>query len=234
MSDTADFFRSRLDQMIELRHPLAVLASRLPRQELEANITHLFAKQVRSGKKVEDVDLFGGVSALVGSGVSAAGRPSLPLRLMISLLYLKHAFNEINEGGVQRWAETPTWQYFSGLDYFEHRWPCDPTALVHFRRALGEEGVEALLQQTINVAVTLKLIAKKHLATVIVDSTIAHKAMRTPPTPGCWLLRAIARKGLKALLRLLPAHIAAAILRLLKDRHSQFTAQLGFRPLCGA
>jgi hypothetical protein len=26
---TDDFFRSRLDQMIELRHPLAVLASRL-------------------------------------------------------------------------------------------------------------------------------------------------------------------------------------------------------------
>ena len=30
MTDTADFFRSRLDQMIELRHPLAVLASRIP------------------------------------------------------------------------------------------------------------------------------------------------------------------------------------------------------------
>ena len=29
MSDTADFFRSRLDQMIDLRHPLAVLSSRL-------------------------------------------------------------------------------------------------------------------------------------------------------------------------------------------------------------
>jgi hypothetical protein len=37
MSDAADFFRSRVDQMIDLRHPLAVLASRLPWQELEAN-----------------------------------------------------------------------------------------------------------------------------------------------------------------------------------------------------
>ena len=50
MSDTADFFRSRLDQMIELRHPLAVLASRLPWQELEAKIAHLFAKKVHAGK----------------------------------------------------------------------------------------------------------------------------------------------------------------------------------------
>ena len=30
---TADFFRSRLDQMIDLRHPLAVLATRLVRAD---------------------------------------------------------------------------------------------------------------------------------------------------------------------------------------------------------
>jgi IS5 family transposase len=112
--------------------------------------------------------------------VSPAGHPRLPLRLMISLLYLKDALNESDEGVVERWAETPTWQYFSGLDYFEHCWPCDPTALVHFRKALGEEGVEALLQQTINVAVTLKLIAESALSTVIVDSTIQHTAIAYP------------------------------------------------------
>jgi len=37
--------------------------------------------------------------------------------------------------------------------------------------------VEALLQQTINVAVTLRLIAKSALSAVIVDSTIRHKAI---------------------------------------------------------
>ena len=177
---TDDFFRSRLDQMIELRHPLAVLASRMPWQEIEASIAQCFARQVRQGKKIEDVDLFGGVSALVGGGVSNAGRPRLPLRLMISLLYLKHAFNESDEGVVERWAETPTWQYFSGQEYFEHRWPCDPSLLVRFRRSLGEEGVEQLLASTINVAVTLKLIAKKQLATVIVDSTVMPKAIGHP------------------------------------------------------
>jgi IS5 family transposase len=34
MSITADFFRNRLDQMIDLRHPLAVLANRMPWQEI--------------------------------------------------------------------------------------------------------------------------------------------------------------------------------------------------------
>lgn len=32
---TDDFFRSRIDHMIDLRHPLAVLASRMPWQEIE-------------------------------------------------------------------------------------------------------------------------------------------------------------------------------------------------------
>lgn len=33
---TPDFFRSRLDTMIDLRHPRAVLASRMPWQSIEA------------------------------------------------------------------------------------------------------------------------------------------------------------------------------------------------------
>lgn len=117
---------------------------------------------------------------MVVGGISLAGRPRVPLRLMISLLYLKHAFNESDEGVVERWSETPTWQYFSGQDCFEHRWPCDPSLLVRLRRSLGEEGVEALVSQTINVAVHLKLIARKDLATVIVDSTVQEKAIAYP------------------------------------------------------
>ena len=40
---TDDFFRARIDQMIDLRHPLAVLASRMPWQEIEAGVAHRFA-----------------------------------------------------------------------------------------------------------------------------------------------------------------------------------------------
>ena len=35
---TPDSFRSRLDQMIDLRHPPAVLATRLPWAEIEAAV----------------------------------------------------------------------------------------------------------------------------------------------------------------------------------------------------
>ncbi len=113
-------------------------------------------------------------------GVSKAWRPRLPMRLMISLLYLKHAFNESDEALVERWDETPIWQFFSGMDYYEHRRACDPTVLVKFRRLLGEAGVEELLAQTINVAANLKLIERSELSDVIVDSTVAPKAVAYP------------------------------------------------------
>ena len=177
---TDDFFRNRLDQMIDLRHPLAVLAQRMPWQEIEASLSLRWAREVKAGKKVQDLDLFGPVSGVSGGGISNAGRPRLPTRLMVALLYLKHAFNESDEALIERWSETPTWQYFSGKEYFEHQWPCDPTQLGRFRKALGEEGVEELLARTMQVALTLKLIAKKELTRVIVDSTVQEKAIAHP------------------------------------------------------
>ena len=129
MSDTADFFRGRFDQMIDLRHPLVVLGTRMPWQEIEASLAGQFARRVREGKRLEGMDLFGPSTQLVGAGVSKAGRPRLPMRLMISLLYLKHAFNESDEALVERWGEKPIWQFFSGMDYYEHRRACGPKAM---------------------------------------------------------------------------------------------------------
>ena len=104
---TEDFFRSRIDHMIDLRHPLAVLASRMPWQQIEASVAHLFSRKARSGQAaMPDLDLFGEAPAPVAR-TSNAGRPRVPLRVMISLLYLKHAFNESDEGVVARWADTP-------------------------------------------------------------------------------------------------------------------------------
>jgi IS5 family transposase len=177
---TDDFFRNRLHHMIDLRYPLAVLANRMSWQEIEASLAQRWARQVKAGKKIEDLDLFGPVSVVASGGISNAGRPRLLTRLMVALLYLKHAFKESDEDVIQRWGETPTLQYFSGNEYFEHQWPCDPTQLGRFRKALGEEGVEELLARTMEVAVTIKLIAKKELTRVIVDSTVQEKAVAYP------------------------------------------------------
>ena len=176
---TEDFFRARLDHMIDLRHSLAVLASRMPWQQIEASVAHLFSRKARTGLAMPDLDLFGEAPAPVGRK-SNAGRPRVPLRTMIALLYLKHAFNLSDEAVVERWSDSPNFQFFSGQAYFEPRLPCDATTLVKFRRLLGEEGVEELLAQTVNLAVSLKLIPAAALATVVVDSTVQEKAVAHP------------------------------------------------------
>ena len=94
---TDDFFRARLDSMIDMRHPLAVLTTRMPWAEIEAALAPLLAHKDRDGRLVQDADLFGPTAQLAGAGLSNAGRPRLPIRLMVALLYLKHAFNLSDE-----------------------------------------------------------------------------------------------------------------------------------------
>ena len=54
---TPDFFRARLDAMIDLRHPLAVLATRMPWAEIESALAPCFARQDRQGRPIEGLDL---------------------------------------------------------------------------------------------------------------------------------------------------------------------------------
>ena len=177
---TDDFFRARLEQMIDLRHPLAVLAQRLPWSQIEAALAPAFARGERVGQSREDVDLFGATTQTAGAGISAAGRPRLTIRLMSALLYLKHAFNLSDEELVERWAENVVWQYFSGQEYYEPRLPCDATQVGRFRRAIGEAGVEELLKATINTAVATKAVRPNEFERVIVDTTVQEKAIAHP------------------------------------------------------
>ena len=82
---TPDFFRSRLESMIDVRHPLAVLANRLPWAEIETSLAPLFSHKNRAGQPIEEVDLFGTNVVVTGVGVSNAGRCRLMMRLMVSL-----------------------------------------------------------------------------------------------------------------------------------------------------
>jgi transposase, IS5 family len=177
---TSDFFRSRIDAMINLSDPLAVLAKRLPWDQIEAALAPIFARRDRAGLASTEVDLFGPTPAVAGAGRSNAGRPRLPIRLMVSLLYLKHSFNLSDEEVAQRWSENVLWQFFSGLDYYEHRLPCDPTQIGRFRTAVGEQGMEQLLKATIDAAVSIKAVKPAELERVIVDTTVQEKAIAHP------------------------------------------------------
>jgi IS5 family transposase len=177
---TDDFFRARLEQMIDLRHPLSVLTQRMPWSQIEAALAPAFARGERAGQPREDVDLFGATTQTVGAGISAAGRPRLTIRLMSALLYLKHAFNLSDEELVERWAENVVWQYFSGQEYYEPRLPCDATQVGRFRGAIGEAGVEELLKATIDTAVATKAVRPNEFERVIVDTTVQEKAIAHP------------------------------------------------------
>ena len=177
---TDDFFRARLDQMIDLRHPLAVLARRMPWSQIETALSPAFARKNIEGKVIAYDDLFGGTVETADGGASPAGRPRLPIRLMSALLYLKHAFNLSDEELVERWSENVVWQYFSGQTYYEPRLPCDATQIGRFRKTIGEAGVEELLKATIDTAVTTKAVRPAEFERVIVDSTVQEKAIAHP------------------------------------------------------
>ena len=175
-----DFFRSRIDAMINLNDPLAVLATRLPWAQIETAVAAKFEHHHRTGQVLKDQDMFGTTETVIGAGRSNAGRPKLAIRLMASLLYLKHSFNLSDEELVIRWSENIVWQFFSGMAYYEHRLPCDATQIGRFRRDLGEEGLELLLKATIETAVAIQAVQPKDLERVIVDTTVQEKAIAHP------------------------------------------------------
>ena len=177
---TTDFFRARLQEMVDPRHPSVVLAGRMPWETLEAALAPNFARPSRDGRSKLEEDLLGPTLQVVGAGVSPEGRPRLPIRLMAALLYLKHAYNLSDEALVERWAESVPFQYFSGGEYYEHRLPCDPTQIGRFRKAIGEEGVEYLLKATLQAAVSMNAIQPSEFERVIVDSTVQEKAIAHP------------------------------------------------------
>jgi len=108
------------------------------------------------------------------------GRVRPRISIMIAPLHRKHGFNESDKGVVERWAETHRRQYFSGFAYHEDCKPCDATNLVKFRQLRGEEWVEGLLAQTINVVGELKQVELQELTRVVVDSTVQYKSTANP------------------------------------------------------
>lgn len=99
---------------------------------------------------------------------------------MASLLYLKHAFNLSDTELVERWAENVVWQYFSGMEYYAPRLPCDATQVGRFRTAIGEAGVEELLKATLDTAVATQAVRPAEFERIIVDSTVQEKAIAHP------------------------------------------------------
>tara|TARA_B100000508_G_scaffold136287_1_gene129120 strand:- start:424 stop:1752 length:1329 start_codon:yes stop_codon:yes gene_type:complete len=79
------------------------------------------------------------------------GRPAKPIRLMVGLLMLKHIRSISDESVVEQWAENNYYQYFCGNLEFVADVPCEASELVHFRKRIGEQGIELILKESIRI-----------------------------------------------------------------------------------
>jgi hypothetical protein len=107
---------------------------------------------------------------------SENGRPSVPVRRMVGLMLLKSLYNLWDEGTVTRWVESPYLQYFTGEYVFQIKPPIDPVDFSKFRRHVGEEGVEKILQLSIQFNADEMAINTE----VMVDTTVQEKNTTFP------------------------------------------------------
>ena len=71
---------------------------------------------------------------------------------MAGLAILKHTYDLSDEVLCERWVENPYFQYFCGEEFFQHRLPFDRSSLTRWRKRMGEERLQALLQESLSVA----------------------------------------------------------------------------------
>jgi IS5 family transposase len=119
-----NLFQPNLNQIINPAHELSLLADRIDWNHFENEFSGLY---------------------------SNTGAPAKPIRLMVSLLLLKHMFNHGDETLMKEWVQNPYYQYFSGMSTFQWKYPCDPSDLVHFRNRIGQSGVEKIFKYSVQM-----------------------------------------------------------------------------------
>jgi IS5 family transposase len=120
-----ELFRSQLDNMIDMDHPLIKLAGLIDWSRFDEAYGRFYTQK---------------------------GRPALPTRLMAGLHLLKHMDGLSDEAVCARWVENPYWQYFCGEQFFRLKLPLDRSSMTRWRGRIGPDQLELLLVETIAVA----------------------------------------------------------------------------------
>ena len=120
-----DLFRARLDQTVDIDHPLAKLGRAIAWRLLEERMGAVYSDK--------------------------AGHPPLPTRLMAGLS-IKHMHNLSDEDLCARWIENPYYQLFCGEEFFRHKLTFDRSSLTRWRQRMGKEKLVALIQESLTVA----------------------------------------------------------------------------------
>jgi IS5 family transposase len=144
----------RLDQIVDLGHPLAKLARAVDWRFLE--------------------DRFGAVYS------DRAGHPPLPTGLMAGLSILKSMYDLSDEELCARWIENPYFQLCCGEEFFQHKTPFDRSSLTRWRPRMGDEKLTALIQESLATATRTGAAKASDFSRVIVDTTVQPKAVAFP------------------------------------------------------
>lgn len=165
-SGSGDLFRSRLDQIIDMKHALVRLAGKIDWEWIDAELADRFSDK---------------------------GRSATEARFMVGLLILKHMFALSDEGVCERWVYDPYFPYFTGAEFFQHAFPHERSGLTHWRSRIGDK-LDMLLQESLRVAHDSGALKKDDLARITVDTTVQPKNM-THPTEAKLMLKAIEQLG---------------------------------------
>lgn len=149
-----ELFRPRLADFIDMGHELVLLSERMEWSYFEREFAPLYSRR---------------------------GCRSKPVRLMVGCLLLKHLYNLGDETLARAWVMNPYMQYFCGEVFFEHRFPCDPSDLVHFRKRIGEEGVRKIFDQSVRM---FGKAAEEEL--VVSDTTVQGNGTSFPTDAGLY------------------------------------------------
>jgi len=119
-----ELFRPMLVDFIDTKHELVLLSEEIDWNYFEKEFSPLYSK---------------------------VGNPSHPIRFMVGCLLLKHLYNLGDETLENAWIMNPYMQYFCGRVFFEHEFPCDPSNFVHFRKRIGEKGIEKIFAYSVSM-----------------------------------------------------------------------------------
>jgi len=119
-----ELFRPMLADMINPSHEMVLLANTIDWNYFDNEFTPLY---------------------------SHVGQKSVPLRLIVGCLLLKHLYNLGDETLAKAWIENPYMQYFCGMRCFEHKFPFDPSDFCHFRKRIGEGGFEKIFSYSVGL-----------------------------------------------------------------------------------
>lgn len=180
-----DLFRERLDAIIDMGHPLVRLGELVPWSDFDEAFGRFY---------------------------KPVGRPAKPTRLLVGLHYLKHTSDLSDEETVARWVENPYWQVFCGFEFFQHQLPIDPSLMTRWRKRIGPEAMERVLQATVEVALESKTVKPSSLERVTVDTTVQPKAIAHPTDSRLYLkaLEILVRQAKKAGITLRQSHTRLA------------------------